>query len=912
MALNPFGKFKNSLKLDARGSGIPVLFGPVYGNGIWVSIRGDGSVKTSTDGVNWTDGSQISYNGSGTSKFKFLNGKFTFINSGGYIQTSTDAVTWTSYQTKTNNPSIDSNAYTYAIGVRDVTYSNGKYWASVVSSASSVGYLNRVFSSINLTSWDVSYTIPTIPYLQSTDYLGELVNNSGNLIVVLFRDINYSDRLQIFSRDGGASWEIATGDSGITVNNFAYNGTYWLAVGNGGKLISHYNPSTGAGFIQDNWAIFQGPANTTDVNWQAVAYINNKWLISGSKYNTTLARYEPRFYTSTNLLTWTSITVPESSTVNTTETFGAGAFNIATDGTRTITWQYTSTNLTDWTVVNYRIPNQQPYLDYGQLDRYGDWKTMDFWVYIGAVDSAFVQYPIASCWLNSTNYWTVYLSTVGPGGYNPRLTFASSDQSLGTAGQIFSSTGPRTQGDTNNFQGTIVPGQWNHVRIVRNTGVGAIYINGNLDTNSGTTFTAPSGALPHAGNLTIGRIGDGFESYFARNTDYWIDEFTLNLNPLNSPSAQTITVPAERWFSTDTTLLLLHFDYNYLDDSSVPITADSPLVTQAVVQAAATRVIRGSAALAASTTQTVTASRTRQAQAQLSALATELVINARTRGMSIDMAVTANLAALTQKLNGGVAPLTTASQVSAAATKFNGTVVALTSQAQITAEPLRIKTSTVNMTVTGIELAAVVKIAEGYCQAFDVNTTINALAVKTAGGQAALSTQAHVEVTAQKIKNAQANLTAQTTLEADIGKTKEFEAQLATTVSTQAQIKRTAGITLALQAPSTQVAQALRTRNLQATLTAFDTLLAVGSPIRPTQAQLTASTTMLTTTGNIVRAVINLQVQAFELSDVNVIRYDPYYRINIQPETRTHQIHRETRFITIKPETRVNIIKDQL
>ena len=616
MAIVP--KFGNSLKLEARASGIPVALGPVYGNGTWVSVRGDGYLVTSTDGVTWTNGVQVLYNDTAVNTLNFINGKFILLSSltnTSFLQTSTDAVTWTSYGLVSGLKRLDPNTNQEAgtISIKDITYRAGKYWA--VSNVQ-----NKLFSSTNLSQWSEGYTLPA-QFINVQDYYGyKIASNDQDRIVAIFYGGGVP--LQVFSRNNGTTWEIAgtTGSGSWTnvnhiINNLAYGANpitvagpdfrnpaqgatgSWLAVGNNGMLLSHYNPDTGGGLIQDDWRKISGPANTDDVNWISVTYVNNKWLIIGSKYNSTTTRYEQYFYTSSNLLTWTSITVPETSIINVTEGFSNKAINIATDGTKTIAWQWSTSNLIDWTPLNYRIPNQQPYLDYGQDDRYGNWKTIDFWVYVEGTTYNFTQYPIVSQYLNDTDYWTVHLESQ-QGGYYPRVVFNSSDTSLGNGGGVvFSSSGPRTPGDTNNFQGTVIPGQWNHIRIVRNTGVGAIYINGQFDTSTSNTFTAPSGAMPHAGNLTIARIGDGYESYRGRDVAYWIDEFTLNSNPLNTPSSSTITVPTQPWTNTDTTLMLLHFDTNYLDDTRIPLYGEAQLSTAFTLTPNPTRKVSATASL---------------------------------------------------------------------------------------------------------------------------------------------------------------------------------------------------------------------------------------------------------------------------------------------------------------------------
>jgi Concanavalin A-like lectin/glucanases superfamily len=933
MALSNLGKFKNSLKLDARGSGTPVIEGPVYGAGKWLSIRGDGYLVQSTDSQTWTNGVQVTT--SSAPRLYYLNNRWIVLseyagineslNGSGQqtqasyqISTSTDTVTWTTLTnryTNTNNivvgtMTIDGANFRQANNARtthltDLTYSNGYYWL-VGYEIGATARSASVYKSSDLNTWTTAYTLNPGAATVNTS---KRIRSQGNTIIVAADLLDGSNKIPFvfYSDNGGTSWTVPTngynnvGDHSL--NSIGYGAGNWVAVGNNGMIYSHYNPSTGSGFIQGTWDQRTGPANTSGVKWLGIEYTNSRWVLVGSKYNSTLARYEEQFYTSPNLITWTKQTTPATDIINVTQTFGNGTHvNIATDGTTTTSWQWTTTNLSTWSSINYRIPNQQPYLDYGQNDRYGTWKTIDFWVYVNSLDPEFVQYPIASQYANDTNYWAVYLQTI-PGGHKPYVILNTSDTGLNSSGVVESRV-VASEGD-------VIPGQWNHIRIVRNTGVGTIYINGQR-SYTGDTFIAPTNNWPTQGNLTIGRIGNGFESYFARNTDYWIDEFTINSNPLNSPSAETIAVPTERWFSTDTTLLLLHFDYNYNDDASIPITAASPLAAYATVNATATKVVRTTAQLTTTATVTASAVRARQVQAQLSALATEIVVNARTRGLASDMAVRATLATVTKKLNGGSAQLSSQASITANAIKSNGTAIPMDARATLAAQPLRIKGTSITMQVSGVELAAVVKIAQGYCQAFDVNATLASQPVKTARTTANLSSQASINAVAQKVKYGASAMTVQADMVADIGKTKEFDASLTSRVTASTTAKKTARITLDLQANVQQVAQAIRTRNASANLQAFNTLLAVGKRSTTANAQLTTSTEMFTSTGNIVRAVINLDVGAFELVQGNVIRYDPYYKIRIKPEARTLLIHEETRFITIKPETRVNIIKDTL
>ena len=928
MALSPFGKYFSSLKFDARGSGVGVATGPVYGNGTWVAIRANHKVITSTDGVNWTaspydndPSSYIANAGSGNIQLlKFLNGQFVYVvntqvTGNNYprqhIFTSTDGLTWTHYFSQYTNPNnITTGTIVVGGDIVDIEYANSTYWA--VSSTGTTGNRSaKIYSSGDLQSWSTAFTGSRV-YAFSEYYLTSIVRSGSNLTASGYFTIagdsgNYP--YVVTSSNGGVSWTYPSAESPSVYNgapdhkilSIATNGSVSMAVG--------------AGFVYTNasgtWTTKTSPNNS--MIFFAVAWVNSTWIMYGIK--NVNSPYEYAIYTSTNNGTsWTSRTVPSTSGLvnaqipsvySTKPTLAIGV-----NGNQAIGFNFTTTDSQTFSFVNYRIPNQQPYLDYGQKDSYGTWRTIDFWVWIGNQTSAYTQYPIVSQYYNDTNYWWLFLETQGQ-GRSPYLRLGTSASGLGTLSNGGSGL---VESSVTSLSGTIIPGQWNHIRIVRNTGVGAIYINGVKDirTDFGDTFTAPAGTFPSQGNLTIGRIGDGNESLLARDVDYWIDEFMMNSNPLNSPSAPTIPVPTERYFSTDTTLLLLHFNNNYLDDTSKPITADSPLATTASLTAQATRVVRTTAALSSTASLTATSTRARLAQANLSAFATEVIITARTRGIASDMASTATLQATAKKLNGTTVALSSTAQVSATAKKLNGTTVALSSTAQVSAQVLRIKGTSVNLQVTGIELAAVVKIAQGYCQAFDANFTLANQPVKTARTSAQLTSTAQVTCLAQKVKYGQASLTVEADMEANIGKTKEMSASLSATATLNATAIKTTRINLDLQVQADLVTNILRTRGMSAHLEAFDTQVTIGKRTRTVQAQMSTQAELFVSTGNIVRAEINMQVGAFELVQGAVIRYDPYYKIRIKPETRLLHIHEETRFITIKPETRVNIIKDQI
>jgi hypothetical protein len=159
MALSSLGKFRNSLKFDARDQAYPIVAGPVYtnydltqGSLFWIGITRQAKTIKSTDGITWTQyNNNIPYT-SGTDFYgdlRWINEQFVLTvptdgsNTPVKFYTSTDGITWTS---KTSDLTAVPS---------DITYSNGVYQVS--------SFLNlniaRVFTSTNLTSWTERFSI---------------------------------------------------------------------------------------------------------------------------------------------------------------------------------------------------------------------------------------------------------------------------------------------------------------------------------------------------------------------------------------------------------------------------------------------------------------------------------------------------------------------------------------------------------------------------------------------------------------------------------------------------------------------------------------------------------------------------------------------------------------------------------
>ena len=901
MSLVPFGKFKNSLKFESRGNGSGIIAGPVYGNNQWVGLRGDNEVMTSTDGVNWSPAvTNIPIATVSTqdeiASFRFINNLFIAVIGGETTSStkifySSDAITWNVI----SNPTINGHSFYTSPGVysriHDISYINGQY-VFVGRETTGTGEPGQalIATSTNLTAW----TKKTISYSGSYSELNRIaVDNYKMVVAGYYQNANETRKYPlVYDSTNGTNWtldaiggvQVATGhDSSLqSISTNGYGS--WLAVGKNGSVYNSTGLIYGSAFGQ----------SITSADIVAITYFKNTWMIFGVQIDPTTNIRTFSLLTTPDQANWTTHTLPQLNGIAGFDILAPdryGHVEFAQTADQAVVFDYTTTDATTFNLINYTIPNQQPYLDYTADPKWASWQTMDFWVYIEAnTTSDYVEYPIASQ-INGYNNdgWSVVL-VQEQNGRKPQVVVTANQ--AGTNGWYASSSWNVTTGGTINFA------QWNHIRVVKNGTVGAIYVNGIQENGN---FTFPS-TWPNSGSLNIGRIGNGYESQFARPNAYWIDEFMMNRLALNTPSSPSITVPTERYYSTDQMLLLLHFDYNYLDDTNRPITADSPLATDVTLTATATRILKLQSQQQVDADLTAQPIRVKQFQANLQVDAIELVAVARTRSTPIDLTVDASLTATALRIKQLQSLLQAAADLTATAKKYNGTSANLTVDADLTSTTTRIKQLQANLTVDAFELAATTRIGQGLID-LQTTATLQATTIKTARAQANLTIDAGLQAQADKLRRAQAQLDVQVDLEADIGKTKEFYVNLAVEITSTQQARKTTNTQAILTVDATAQAIATRTRTAQATLTVDAALQEITQEIRSAQADLQTIAQLEATSGNVVRAEANLQVQAFELTYASVIRYDRYYKLIIEPETR---------LLTIDSETRVNIIKDKL
>ncbi|WP_260989904.1 S-layer homology domain-containing protein [Paenibacillus xylanexedens] len=249
------------------------IIGVTYGNGMYVAVGTNGTVLTSSDGLNWmtrTVGTAIQLNG-----VAYSNGTYVAVGQGGKILTSSDGVSWIIRDSGTTNELRTVNYINgsyFAVGANGtiLTSSDGVNWTSQASGTTqfifAVNYFNGMYIAVGsvgtiLTSSDgVSWTNRSPG---TTNSLLGVSYANGTYVVV-------GQSGTILTSSDGTNW---TSRSSGTTNNlvgFVYaNGTY-VAVGVGGTIVTS---SDGVSWLTRT----SGTAN----NLAGLNYINGTFIAVG-------------------------------------------------------------------------------------------------------------------------------------------------------------------------------------------------------------------------------------------------------------------------------------------------------------------------------------------------------------------------------------------------------------------------------------------------------------------------------------------------------------------------------------------------------------------------------------------------------------------------------------------------------
>jgi hypothetical protein len=555
-------KFGNSLKFEPRGNGAAVAYGPVYGPAGFLAIRGNRQdVKISIDGTEWLDySSNFNVSGYDIQYLKVVNNLYVIIwhnatTNKTKISTSSDGITWTALTDSITNTSTALN------GIKDIAYYSGNYAA--------VNGTKTIYRSTNLINWSPAngtspdatlqyHAITTYTSGSNTRFMAAGTNSSGDPIAsdsvsTLGTWVERLDSNNATNPYGASKLQALT-NVGATVYAAGTNGQIWMFQSPYWTCVTDLNAGTDFIDIKHDGAY-------------VVALSLNK-IVRG-----TVGSFGSQ----------TMVTADSQAGVGYDMTQSPDHTQLAYGLGKWIYCSSQSSNGIDWAGFDYILPNQQPYLDYYDTRNWNDWKTIDFWTYLehdGTIDYRLM--PIASQVdgvdsSSSYNFWQIYFES-----QNDYTTLFIQSASINNGNITIYGA-----------QTTAIPiNQWFHTRIVIGDSVGAVYINGqrqntnnytdingvNHQYNGTSTFGVAEISLI-GGSLNIGRIRNGFENNYSRSTSYWIDEFMVNSEMLNAPTATSISVPTYPWNNTENTLLLLHFDQDYLDDNRQPLTIAGDLVS---------------------------------------------------------------------------------------------------------------------------------------------------------------------------------------------------------------------------------------------------------------------------------------------------------------------------------------------
>ena len=841
------GEFNNGLKFEARGSAHPITHGPVYGSAGYLALRLDNQnlndnnvyIRKSTDGVTWTETtSGITMPMTSIKRLRYINGRYFVIGSnasGIYISYSTDGTTWTNL---TNT--VSTNAY-------DINYVNGFY----VISAAANNLTSDVYRSSNLTSW--TYRSQTGG--SSTDFAVQDSAVTGTKIAVLSQGYTaattrYTAFIQ-YSSDSGNTWanrnfQLPAGGT-KKPRSIATDGTIWAMVGTDGIIYttSDLSPTT------PTWTL---RSSGTTVNLYSISYENSTWVAYGNDgVNTSV------ILTSSDAVTWTSRTVPLLEEDNLLyRTNGVTANNTSKAvyaNSKWIVGNYTSTNLSTWNFLDYQVPNRQPFIQYAYDPTWTTWKAIDFWFFIPSLPSAFTIFGIFS---------------ISPGTNPVANTY---------------SIGFRSDSTLLTSQANI--GSWNHLRIVDDQTNTAQYLNGNRIAFYASSNTWRSNSN---GPLIIGSTSLLAESQYSRSVDYFIDEFMMTDELLNSPSATTITVPTAPWQNNDYTSILLHFNDNFEDDTSTPIRNASAAINSAFGQTTnAAKDIVNSSTISATASLSTTATKAVNTTASVSVTATLTAISSRTKQFSASLDVSASNLTANARSRGFGAILTANTSVDAVITKQLGEITAsLDSTSTLVTSSIKVKQFGASLASSGSTLIA---------------------NVRTRTDSIALSVTSALAASAVSIRRITASLTATANQTVAIGRIKQFNASLNVGAFELVTNQKTARTVVTMSASSTLSASATRIRSGSATISCQANIVASGSQSKIIRASLSSTSSLFVSTGNVKRAVANLNAGAFEVVTGRIINLDFTDTWIVPFDNRGWIISDENRLWTIPTEDRTYIIK---
>jgi len=216
--------------------------GVAYGNGLFVTIAWEGSVATSSDGINWTPQDL----GAGNSLGSICFGNGTFVGTGpaGTVLASTNGTNWSAHDVPTASllgGVAFGNGMFVAAG-RSGSYSNeiwtsadGRNWLSIThpmgAGLSGIAFGNGTFVCVGDSGFILSSTNGADWYDVSLPIYGlyAVAYGTNGFVAV------GSDGTTLYSKNG-FQWRKINSGPGTELNAVAYGGGLFVAVGKDGPL----------------------------------------------------------------------------------------------------------------------------------------------------------------------------------------------------------------------------------------------------------------------------------------------------------------------------------------------------------------------------------------------------------------------------------------------------------------------------------------------------------------------------------------------------------------------------------------------------------------------------------------------------------------------------------------------------
>jgi len=221
----------------------------------------------------------------------------------------------------------------------------------------------------------------------------------------------------------------------------------------------------------------------------------------------------------------------------------------------------------------------------------------------------------------------------------------------------------------------------------------------------------------------------------------------------------------------------------------------------------------------------------------------------------------------------------------------------------------RIRDAVISTEALATSLTEAAKIGD-FLIAFDNITNLTAIAVKTADQPQALTAVTSLSAQGQNLVSADADLTVSITVTAQIDKLKDSTVsmslsaeQTADAVKTvSAESSQTVNTELACDSTRVRFADSSQSANFAQTTQGVRVKLFAVSMVSEVY-NFTASPFYL------FDATVNMTALHSTLTAGRVLHIDPYFTYLVEPESRLFKINKESREISIDPETRVNIIQ---